>query len=310
MDSGQSLIARTLLRHVPEGERADVVREAIGLLGQDGSADIDLTTALLAEHPDPGLQQEYVARLVALVEAGHVDQVLPPVARDAELRGLLFEHITERLALLVSSLRASRKGIFPVPIDGGSIFPKPGTVSSDDENPAPNLDALQRLLAFIKRSYPVKSEAVPSERLVSVSLTSLGASDERTCIAARSALLSLLKAQGHVGDDRLRLLWTCITCLVDSASAFHQGLGFSLWLALAGKLHTSSAILIEQGYWERLRGGLRQGDAERRKQCLGIFRRSIALAIRNEAVKAIVCSQHQSSPGESTSIRCHLRPDT
>jgi hypothetical protein len=52
----------------------------------------------------------------------------------------------------------------------------------------------------------------------------------------------------------------------------------------------SSIDINDEAYWAPLLLGLRSGDAERRKMCLDILKRSVALAVEQGAVGAVARS--------------------
>jgi hypothetical protein len=52
----------------------------------------------------------------------------------------------------------------------------------------------------------------------------------------------------------------------------------------------SSIDINDEAYWAPLLLGLRSGDAERRKMCLDILKRSVALAVEQGAVGAVAGS--------------------
>jgi hypothetical protein len=58
-------------------------------------------------------------------------------------------------------------------------------------------------------------------------------------------------------------------------------------LASSGEVDLSSVDLNDDAYWSPLLSGLRVGDAERRKLCLDILQRSVALAVKQEVLGAV-----------------------
>jgi hypothetical protein len=113
-----------------------------------------------------------------------------------------------------------------------------------------------------------------------------------TALAARDLVFSLLPSV--TGQDNLSAVRKSIGSLITSRdSKLQQTLGYALWmklLAVSDVIDLSSIDVNDQSYWTPLLSGLRNGDAERRKMCLDILKRSVALAIEHGAIGAVARS--------------------
>ncbi|KAI7161188.1 hypothetical protein KC349_g3023 [Hortaea werneckii] len=288
-------IARTLLKHVPDQERPGLIHDAVKSLGQGNSADVSFTAALLLEHPDHRLQQELVHRLTDIIEAGSAELVLPVVARDADLSEALLGNVISSLERRVLQMKANRKGNLVVNVDADLNTNHKSPFVNVKEQPRVDFDALKNTFSFLRQLLASGNSNGPLQQVFDATVTCMGASDEGTCMAARGTFSALLSQMGEMQTDQLDLLWKFTKQLICSTSPFHPGLGYSLWLLWSTKLLIPGHILADAEYWQMLQTGLRKGDGERRKQCLGIFRRSVALAVKDPSTRPLVCSAEQLS---------------
>ncbi|KAI6831901.1 hypothetical protein KC342_g7602 [Hortaea werneckii] len=280
-------IARTLLKHVPDQERPGLIRDAVKSLGQGNSADVSFTAALLLEHPDHGLQQELVHRLTDIIEAGSSELVLPVVARDADLSEALLGNVISSLERRVLQMKANWKGNLVVNVDADLDTNHKSPFINAKEQPQVDFDAFKNTFSFLRQLLASGYSNGPLQPVFDATVTCMGASDEGTCMAARGTFSALLSQMGEMQTDQLDLLWKFTKQLICSKSPFHHGLGYSLWLLWSTKLLIPGHILADAEYWQMLQTGLRKGDGERRKQCLGIFRRSVALAVKDPATRPL-----------------------
>ncbi|KAI7510116.1 hypothetical protein KC347_g4586 [Hortaea werneckii] len=280
-------IARTLLKHVPDQERPELIRDAVQSLGQGNSADVSFTAALLLEHPDHGLQQELVHRLTEIIEAGSADLVLPVVARDAGLSEALLRNVISSLERRVLQMKDNWKGNLVVNVDADLNTNQKSPFINAKEQPRVDFDSLKNTFSFLRQLLASGYSNGPLQQVFDATVTCMGVSDEETCMAARGTFSALLSQMGDLQTDQLDLLWKFTKQLILSASASHHGLGYSLWLLWSTKLLVPGHILADTEYWQMLQTGLRKGDGERRKQCLGIFRRSVALAVKDPSTRPL-----------------------
>lgn len=297
--AGQGLIARSLLQHVPVDKRAAVVRDAVWSLDQDGAGDLNFVTALLAEHPEPALHDELVTRLIRLVEAGHVEQVLPIVRNDVDLGEKVLDRVSGRLDQQVTRAGHASKGFAVTPNERVLLLQQcEYNASEENEAVAAPLSALERLFSFARRAVAIKGRNYPAEPLFFASLVGTNLSDEAISTAARGLLASILSSQAVTEGENVELLWTCIKDLVCGQSSFHQGIGYSIWLLAVNKIRLPTTVVSDVKCWQLLHQGLRGGDAERRKQCLGILRQVVALAAQHDSTKTLVCRAAQLDVGK------------
>ncbi|RMY73547.1 hypothetical protein D0863_03811 [Hortaea werneckii] len=245
------------------------------------------TAALLLEHPDHGLQQELVQRLTDMIEAGSADLVLPVVARDSELGEALLGNVISSLERRVLQMKENWKGNLVVNVDADLNTNHKSPFINAKEQPQVDFDALKNTFSFLRQLLASGYSNGPLQQIFDASVTCMGASDEGTCMAARGTFSVLLSQMGELQTDQLDLLWMFTKQLIRSTSPFHHGLGYSLWLLWSTKLLVPGHILADAEYWQMLQTGLRKGDGERRKQCLGIFRRSVALAVKDPSTRPL-----------------------
>ncbi|KAI7319210.1 hypothetical protein KC315_g9814 [Hortaea werneckii] len=295
-------IARTLLKHVPDQERPGLIRDAVKSLGQGNFADVSFTAALLLEHPDHGLQQELVLRLTDIIEAGSAELVLPVVARDADLSEALLGNIISSLERRVLQTKANWKGNLVVNVDADLNTNHKSPFINAKEQPRVDFEALKNTFSFLRQLLASGYSNGPLQQVFDATVTCMGTSDEGTCMAARGTFSALLSQMGELQTDQLNLLWKFTKQLICSTSSFHHGLGYSIWLLWSTKLLVPGNILADAEYWQMLQTGLRKGDAERRKQCLGIFRRSVALAVKDPSTRPLA----KIYPTKSGNIRKYL----
>lgn len=294
------MIARSLLRRIPQQERSAAVQDVVRSLGQRGSGDIELAVSLLAEHPDDVARRALLKHLRSMIEAGHGDQILTVCTRDAGIGNQLLRDLTEQLVRKACQLQADSVTSAVVAIedavprtDGNlySMSAADGLISSSV--------SVKSLLNYARRSVLKETSEENLELLLKASLVYAGTSDVDICMNARDMLFSLLSAKLITSESRVNLLWRCIQTLATSTSqSSHRGIAYSIRLRWTSTKGFPNRLLLDENYWQILRQGLQHGDTEHRKQCLAILRRSVAMAMQDQSTRHAVCSAEHASLGK------------
>lgn len=277
MTAIQSQTARLLLDHVPEHDRARVVRDiARSIDAGSREADISLAVALLQLQPDSEAHSAISSHIIALIRDGEQSIVAGLCSENSKLQDELTQKTCEYLSRLASTAQQDSGSWLDVPVShSSSTFQAsvPGD-QSGEEPPATAEQALQ-YLAFIKRVVNAELSNTAAATLFDSCLILAGAVDGKLSTSASEVLFSLLHFLPDLSAVRQDDLWKRIMDLVTAKKPLHKTLGYSLWLRWLISRKASSAILKEDDYWRALLDGLRLGDAERRKSCLQILRASV-----------------------------------
>lgn len=270
-----SQTASVLLSSIPVTQQLSVVR---GLTAQLQNA-FDETAAsvvlqLIDHQTDEQLRQGVVNVIIARIESGEPESA----ARLLEGSNVLSELILKKAE---TRLRAC----------AASCLQDPGSLATgfadrlqaegfDKALDATDLAVLSSWLRYARLATSSGSEPLRGSSLLRSGLVLLGSNDSKVALSAKNLVSTLLKTETIEDDGMSR---RSIDALISvQGSKLHQTLGYSLWLRCLAAFQPGKRTLIDvnvEGYWERIRFGLRHGDAERRKLCLDILKRSVAVAI-------------------------------
>lgn len=291
-----SLVARSLLDRIPVSERPYAIREAVlALTAQSSPADVALTVNLLAAQPDDFAKGDLLSRLLEAVEQNELAVVEAACASDPTLRDELLDLVVERLGSEATRLSQKPGKANRVPLNDVVRLEGDVTGSLHTKEAAP--ETIKSMLRFARLSCS-SLRGAGSHRLLSAVLIFLGASDHGICRSARDLLFTNFTAltDPALGDNLP--IWACTQRLFTAdADTFYHDLGYSIWLRQCSGTASSIKSWFDPTYWALIRHGLRNGDPERRKQCLAILRRSIAVAVRDESAWRTVCCQHSNEQG-------------
>lgn len=289
----QCSIAKSVLSHIPEPERGNVVREAILAVEPDSEAsEVGLAISLLGEHPDAQSRNVLLAHLEASLATAKLQHVELVCSLDKELRHDALDRAVIQLAAVANSYLGPHSEHQAVRME--ELFEcECGSENDQDVSLVP-------LLQFTKSAALFELGVHSLIGLFRSTLILMGSADKHTCSAARETFTIVFTGATAitVDDD---LVWKCIqTFIAHTVEEFYPRLGYNLWLRWASSQHMIVHSWFDQDYWRLLREGLQDGDTECRKQCLGILRRSVVDASGDPLLCYMVCSQHELSIGKST----------
>jgi len=296
-------VARLLLNCVPATERPHVVREVVqALTPNSGATEITLAVSLLVEHPDDAVRRDLLSRLLGAIESDALNAVEAACEIDVDLGKQLLLLIVDRLYRAAQCLGQKESKTVRVPMDD-IVHMEVDAADDDQERHEFTAMVLRSYLSFAKRSSSSTGREETFHKLLSAVLVFLGSSDQEVGQAACALLVSLASSSPHILQPNQTSLWQCVRRLLTAeVEPMYQELGYTIWLRLAASTSVALNVWFDPEYWELIRQGLRDGDAERRKQCLVILRQSITVAIRDETTRSSVISHGNDaqSTGKST----------
>lgn len=280
--------AGVLLKTIPEAQQSAIARELIVRLRHSfDDAAASVVIELVTGRNDAALQDGLVQVLTSRIEEGSPESVASLLRQSQELLSQLVKIAIESLTSL--SKHANIEFVKAEPelstADYGSEHEDVPALSQDSSS-----NASLQWLRFAKIAVSSYQTTDHEHTLFSNALEFLQHGNRPTALAARDLVFSLFTSS-EVAQKSLDAVRVTIGCLIASPdSKLRQTLGFALWmrlLAASDILNLSALDLMEDSYWEPLLLGLRQGDAERRKMCLDILKRSVALAIEEGKLDAV-----------------------
>lgn len=299
--------AGVLLRTIPEAQQVVIAQELTTKLRSNfDDAAASVAIELIAGRDDEALRHDFLHVLKLRIQHGSPDNVSSLLTSFPELSNRMVavaanhlikpeQHATaeppvERTAnLIIEDHQEGLEGI------------------ETDSQEASSFAALQ-WLRFAKVALPNGRIHEHGNSLFSSALKYLSDTNRSTALAARDLIFSLLPSE--TGQNNLQAVRSTISSLITARDLkLQQTLGYALWmrlLAASDEIDLSSIDLIDEAYWTPLLHGLRNGDAERRKMCLDILKRSTALAIEQGKFGAVArtdngkfftaCSMHATYP--------------
>jgi hypothetical protein len=270
--------AGVLLQTIPAAQQIAIAKELITRLrSQFDDAAASVAIELVFGQDDATLQDDLLDVLKIRIENGFPDSVASLLKS--------FSNLSSRLVTVAADFLVDPKASDDLATD-------PTTQSSNkaeqDElsnfNPDkqdPSNDLALQWLRFAKQIVSTDPTSERADSLFGSALKFLNDNHRSTALAARDLVFSLLSSK--TGQNNLDAVRESIGSLISARDAkLQQTLGYALWmrlLASSDDVDLSSIDLNQDSYWSTLLSGLRNGDAERRKMCLDILKRSVALAI-------------------------------
>lgn len=286
------LIARSLLDRIPAAEQSGAIKDAVQALTPDASpAEVALTVSLLAAKPDAAAREDLLTFLLRAVQRDALSIVEAACENDEGLRKQLLDLVSKCLGGEARRLSKWPNEVIQVQMNDIVHMSKDIPSARHPEELAS--EAVRYMLRFAKVSVSLAGDTRHSQELFSAVLVFLGASDHDICRSARD-LLCVISIAGTATTvpDHLSV-WHCVRRLLTrQVATFYQDLGYGIWLRQSVTASSSLKSWFEPEYWDLIRQGMRDGDAERRKQCLSIFRESVAAAVRDETIIFTVCAEH------------------
>jgi hypothetical protein len=270
--------AGVLLQTIPKSQQIAIAKELIiKLRSQFDDAAASVAVELVSGQDDATLQDDLLDVLKIRIESGFPDSVASLLKS--------FSNLSSRLITAATDFLADPKASNDLATDSTTQpFSKAeqdelSNVDPDEQDPSNDL-ALQ-WLRFAKQTVSPDCTTDREDSLFESALRFLNDAHRSTALAARDLVFSLLSSK--TGQNNLGAVRESIGSLISARDAkLQQTLGYALWmrlLASSDEVDLSSIDLTDDSYWLPLLSGLRNGDAERRKMCLDILKRSVALAI-------------------------------
>lgn len=297
--------ASVLLRTIPEAQQAIIAKELTRKLRTSfDEAAASVAVELVAGRDDAALKDDLIDVLVSRVEQGSPESVASLLSQSPDLSGRL-------VAVAIEALSKPDQSSLSIPTHSDSQ-----TADHDDEqfdevakgDQDASVDSKLQWLRFTKQTVPRGQNEGHEQALFKKALELLKSIDRATALAARDLAFALFSSSS-VAQKQLKGFRETISALIDSSdSKLQQTLGYALWmrlLAASDVLDVSAIDLKNDAYWQPLITGLRSGDGERRKMCLDILKRSVALAIDQGNLAAVTSKNNGKS---CTDHRKHKTP--
>lgn len=267
--------ANVLLGAIPQEQQLAVAKGLTARL----QAHFDETAASvvlqLVEHQtDQLLRQDVASVLIARIEEGQPESVARLLKGSGDLSESLIN--TSKARLRASAGQCLSDHGFLVTGFAGRLQ----ATGFDNASESTNVAVVSSWLRYARLVVSPASSKGHISSLLRSGLVLLGSNEDHVALAAKDLVFNLLKF-GIVEHDGI--LPRAIDALI-SAQGFklHQTLGYSLWNRCLSATNPDKAPLVRvdvDEYWAPIQSGLRNGDSERRKLCLDILKRSVALAI-------------------------------
>ena len=270
--------AGVLLQTIPQAQQIAIAKELIlRLRSQFDDAATSVVIELISGQDDATLQGDLLDVLKTRIEGGFPDDVASLLKSSSNLSSSLVTAAAEFLADPKTSVNLPAD-----PTTRSSDKAEEDELSNvDPDRQDPSNDLAFQWLRFAKQSVSTDHTSEREDSLFASALKFLNDTHRSTALAARDMIFSLLPSK--TGQNNLDAVRESISSLISARDAkLQQTLGYALWmrlLASSDEVDLSSIDLNDDSYWSPLLSGLRNGDAERRKMCLDILKRSVALAI-------------------------------
>lgn len=283
--------AGVLLQTIPEAQQIAIAKELIARLrSQFDDAAASVAIELVSGQDDATLQDDLLDVLKIRIESGFPDNVASLLKS--------FSNLSSRLVTAAAEFLTDPKAsnnLAADPTTQASIKAEQDELSNfDPDRQDPSNDLALQWLRYAKHTASTELTSEHEDSLFGSALQFLNDSHRSTALAARDLVFSLLSSKA--GQNNLTAVRESIGSLISTRDAkLQQTLGYALWmrlLASSDSVDLSSIDLNDDSYWTPLLSGLRKGDAERRKMCLDILKRSVALAIEQEKPGAVACKDN------------------
>jgi hypothetical protein len=283
--------AGVLLQTIPEAQQVAIAKELnVRLRSQFDDAAASVAVELVAGRDDASLQDDLLDVLKARIESGFPGSVASLLASFPNLLGRLVTAAVDYLA--DPKTRATTQSASHFTLQSSNRDEQDDLNSIDPDREDGSNDLALQWLRFTKQTLDSGRAHEREDALFQSALKFLGDTHRPTALAARDLVFSLFSSP--TGQSNLTAVRESISSLITARdSKLQQTLGYALWmrlLAASDLMDLSSIDVNDESYWAPLLLGLRSGDAERRKMCLDILKRSVALAVEQGAVGAVARS--------------------
>jgi hypothetical protein len=283
--------AGVLLQTIPEAQQVAIAKELnVRLRSEFDDSAASVVVELVAGRDDASLQDDLLDVLKTRIESGFPGSVASLLASFPNLSSRLVTAAVDYLADPKTHTATQSASQPTVQSSDRDEQDELNSIDPDEEDGSSDL-ALQ-WLRFTKQSLISGRAHEREDALFQSALKFLGDTHRSTALAARDLVFSLLSSP--TGQNNFTAVRDSISSLITARdSKLQQTLGYALWmrlLAVSDVMDLSSIDINDEAYWAPLLLGLRSGDAERRKMCLDILKRSVALAVEQGAVGAVAGS--------------------
>jgi hypothetical protein len=273
--------AGVLLQTIPKSQQVAIAKELIiKLRSQFDDAAASVAVELVSGQHDATLQDDLLDVLKIRIESGFPDSVASLLKSFSNLSSRLITAATDFLA----DPKASNDLATNSTTQSFSKAEQDELSNVDPDKQDLSNDLALQWLRFAKQTVSPDCTTDREDSLFASALRFLNDTHRSTALAARDLVFSLLSSK--TGQNNLDAVRESIGSLIAARDAkLQQTLGYALWMRLLASsdgVDLSSVDLKDDSYWSPLLSGLRNGDAERRKMCLDILKRSVALAIEQE----------------------------
>jgi len=296
---------RNLLQQIPQEQREETIRAAIESIGHNGTLEIGLTLSLVETLDGVDVRKALRNRLLALLQDGRVDLIIPVIAHNASLRSGLTQQAAVRLYALAGPLHEApgKEITLPlndiVPMRDGSLGGVKDLVRDIKDSTA----AARHLLTVLRSAVSADVEAETFDRVFKAALLLLGATNTQVAVGAQLTLAKLFGVAGCISHAHNQLVWLCLQrLLAEESRPFYQGLAFNIWLRWVYCEDAELQLWFTPTYWAALQQGLQNGDSERRKQCLAILRQSVNIAATDDSAMSTICARQDGIAGTLATI--------
>jgi hypothetical protein len=280
--------ATVLLQTIPEAQQLAIARELITRLrSKFDDAAASVAVELVSSQDDANLQDDLLRVLQIRIESGFPESVASLLESVPRLSSRLVTVAVDSLAN--PNAHASDDLTTDTTTQSSNKNEQDELNGVDPYKQDPSNTLALHWLRFAKQTLMSGLTHEREDALFTSALGFLNDTHRSTALAARDLVFFLLSSL--TGQNNLAVVRESITSLISARDAkLQQTLGYALWmrlLASSGEVDLSSVDLNDDAYWSPLLSGLRVGDAERRKMCLDILQRSVALAIKQEVLGAV-----------------------
>lgn len=283
--------AGVLLQTIPDAQQIVIAKELnIRLRSQFDDAAASVAIELVAGRDDASLQDDLLDVLKTRIECGYPSSVASLLSSSPNLsRNLLTAAVDYLTNPKAYTSTESTTNLAPQLSEKSE---QDGLDNKDLDREDALGDVALQWLRFAKQVLTSDHAHELENGLFECALKFLNDTHRPTALGARDVVFSLLSSSKS--QSNLSAVRECISSLITARGLkLQQTLGYALWmrlLAVSDVIDLSSINIHDDAYWAPLLLGLRGGDAERRKMCLDILKRSVALAIEQGATGAVARS--------------------
>ena len=267
--------AGLLLERIPDDKRVRMVRQVMSSLDLHSSnTDVDFAASLLQHCADTEAMRALLQYLQNCLHRGDIEKAALLCSGYPDVAGQMLNVSIYSVSKVAREYQQGSSGLLAVPMLDSMPC---GTDQKDYSlNFESTFEPVICYLKFISKTPSSLLTSGKADELALACLVFLGAADDALCHRARDALFGLFTSHPITASSNRDYLWSRVKSLVSAQSSFHQTLGLSVWLRwITSDNSIDRSLSKHDAYWALLATALRNGDFERWKSCLRIFRASI-----------------------------------